>query len=184
MSGAALSKAGVFWQRLSPWQKRLTVLAGLFLGFLLIHATVVYPLRQTFRQLGREVKQTEEALVSAVAASRSAAAVEKAFAAYAPYAKSAASPENALGGLLSEAETAVRESGMTLLNLKPTLAREKADSGVSVTVDGESNPEQLMRLLDRLAHSMQVLKVSELTVRVSENKTLRTSLVISKLVIQ
>lgn len=185
MSSIAFSKAAsTLWQRFSPWQKRLAVLACFFFGFLFVHTMVIHPLRQTIRQLHREVKQTEQVLVSAVSASRSTATVAKAFAAYAPYVKSAGSPENALGTVLSEVETSVRESGMVLLNLKPTGSREKADDAVSITVDGEATPEQLVRLLDHLYHSPLVLKVSELTVRVSESKTLRASLIISKLLIQ
>ncbi len=172
-----------WWQRLT---KRQRLVAGIVSSFAVagLITAALRPLRHLLSRLSREVQQTEQRLLDAMAANRDAETVTAAFAAYEPYVASSGSTESELAAVLSEVESAVRESGVTLLNLKPAAARAGADQTISVAMDGEAAPEQLVRLLDRLQRSTRLLKVTELTVRVSESKTLRTSMVITKLLLK
>lgn len=169
------------WQRLTPRQR---LIAGMAAGGLTVwaaDAAALRPLRRHLREQRRLVARSEQQLLAAMAANQNAAAVTKAFAAYQTYAQPSGSAEAEMAALLSEVEASVRQSGMALLNLKPVAGRSASDQAISVAVDGESTPEQLVRLLDRFQRSTRALKVTELAVRVSESKTLRTSMVVSKL---
>lgn len=172
------------WQRLSKRQQLVaTILGGLAVLWMLDLITL-RPLRRHLHQLREEVRATEQRLVNGVIADGQADGVNKAFQAYAAYAQPAGSPESELAGVLSEVEAAVRQSGVALLNLRPSSQRGENGGAISVSVDGEATPKQLVQLLDAIERSPHLLKVAELTVRVSEAKTLRTSLVISKLLLK
>jgi hypothetical protein len=182
------------WRRMSRRQQLAAVLAGSAAAAWAVDLAVLRPLRHRLDHLHQAVKQTEQRLLEAVAAGRDAEAVTKAFAGYEPYVRASSSPETALAGMLSDVEAAIRDSGVVLLNLKPAQAKAAAKGAaapagapqgqvVSVIMDGEAGPEQLVRLLDAFQRSPRLLRVSELTVRVSEQKTLRTSMVISTLVV-
>jgi len=171
------------WQRLSRRQQ-ITAFAGVGLGVLwLVNAAALRPLRRHLARLHAEARQTEQGLVDALVAGQQASGVNSAFEAYASYVRPSAAPEAELAVILSEVESAVRQSGMVLLNLKPVTLRDGQADSISVTVDGEADPEQLMNLLDRIQRSSRLLKVTELSVRVSEQQRLRASLVISKLLL-
>jgi hypothetical protein len=168
------------WQRLSRRQRLAASLAGgvLFLGS--VDALLLRPLRQRLHRLHQEVRTAERRLVESIVASRQADAVNQAFAAYEPYVRPAGSPEQELAGVLSEVESAIRQSGLVPLSLKPAPAQEGAPGTISVAVEGESTPEQLVQLLDGIQRSTRLLRVTDLTVRVVDGKVLRSSLVVSK----
>lgn len=173
------------WQRLSRRQQAAVLIVGSVATVWGMDGIALRPLRQRVRELRRQVRETEQRLADSIVASAQANAVNRAFTAYEPYITTpAGSSESELAGLLSEVESAVRQSGMVLLNLRPVSGRSGTANTVSVTVEGEASPSQLVQLLDLLQRSTRLLKVAELTVRVSEAKTLRTSLVISKLLLK
>jgi len=178
------------WRRLGKRQQLAVIFGGSLAAAWAVDTVALRPLRNRLDGLNQQVRETEQRLLDAVAAGREADAVTKAFAAYEPYVRPAGSRETALAVMLSEVETAIRESGVVLLNLKPTQVKDAGKSTVeqepqviSVLMDGEAGPEQLVRLLDHLHRSPRLLRVSELSVRVSEQKTLRTSMVISTLLV-
>ena len=171
------------WQRLSKRQQLIASLIGGLLVVAVVDALLLRPLRQRLTRLHQEVQAAEQRLVQAVVASSQAEAVTQAFSAYEPYVRPAGSAEAELAGILSEVEAAVRQSGLVLLGLKPAPPQGGAATTVSVTIEGESTPEQLMQLLDAIQRSTGLLKVTDLTVRVAEGKTLRSSLIISKLLV-
>ena len=170
------------WQRLKKGQRLVAGMTGTLFMLWAVDLIAFRPLRQHLHALGQEVQQTKKKLIDATIADQNSANVTKAFKAYEPFAAVSGSPETELAGLLSDVETTVRQSGVVLLNLKPS-ARGSSGSTISIAVDGESSPEQLMRLLDQLQRSQRALKVTELSIRVSESKTLRVAMVVSKLLI-
>lgn len=172
------------WQRFTRRQRLIAAVAGIGLTSWVADAAALRPLRRHLHQQRRAVVQTEQQLLAAMAANQNAAAVTKAFVAYQAYAQPSGSVEAEMAALLNDVEASVRQSGMTLLNLKPVTGRTPSDQAVSVAIDGESTPEQLVRLLDRFQRSPHALKVTELAVRASESKTLRASLVVSKLLLK
>jgi type II secretory pathway component PulM len=172
------------WQRLSKRQQAAAFVAGALAGLWIVNVVALRPLRRRLDRLHDEVQQAEQRLVEALVASQQATRVNKTFEAYASYVQPSGPPESELASVLSEVESAVRQSGMVLLNLKPVTPRDGTVEAISVTVDGEADPEQLMNLLDRIQRSTRLLKVTELSVRVSEQQRLRTSLVISKLLLK
>ena len=172
------------WQRLGKRQQTVTLIIGSVAVAWVMDGIALRPLRSRVRELRRQVRETEQRLVEASVASDQAQAVTRAFSAYEPYVKPSGSSESELASVLSEVESAVRQSGMTLLNLRPVSGRQGTAQTISVTVEGEASPHQLVQLLDLVQRSTRLLKVTELTVRVSETKTLRTSMVISKLLLK
>ena len=173
-----------WWRKLGKRQQLIITVLGGALLLWMTDLVTLRPLRYHLHHLHEEVRGAEQRLVDGVIANEQAGAVNKAFEAYASYVKPVGAPESELAGVLSEVEAAVRQSGMVLLNLKPLSQRADASSAISVTIDGEATPSQLVRLLDQLQRSPHLLKVAELTVRVSESQTLRTSLVISRLLLK
>ena len=171
------------WRQLPRRQQRLLIgfCAAAAVG--LSDLTVWRPLRAHAQQLGRQVEQGERQLVESLVAGSQAEEVAAAFAAYQPYLMPSGSPDAVLATVLTEVETAVREAGAMLINLRPTEETASADDSVAVLMEGEAGSEQLVRLLDRLQRSPQLLRVSELTVRVVEGSLLRTTMVIEKLLL-
>ncbi len=170
------------WQRLKKGQRLVAGVLGTLFMLWAVDLIAFRPLRRHLHALEQEVQQTKKQLIDATIADQNSANVAKAFKAYGPYSTVSGAPETELAGLLSDVETSVRQSGMVLLNLKPS-ARVVSGNTIGVAVDGESSPEQLMRLLDQLQRSQRALKVTELSIRVSESKTLRVAMVVSKLLI-
>ena len=173
------------WQRLAPRQRRIVFIVGSVLIVWALDAAALRPLRRQLHHLRGEVHDAEQRLRDAVAAQGQEKGVSEAFAAYEPYVKPAGSSESELAGVLSEVESAVRQAGVVLLSLKPASGRPAPTTNtVSVTVEGESSPSQFVQVLDLIQRSPRLLKVVELTVRVTEAKTLRSSMVISKLLLK
>ena len=170
------------WQRLKKNQQFVVGIIGSLFMLWFVDFIALRPLRNRLQVLNQEVEQTRQKLLNATAADHNAANVSKAFKGYESFAAPSGAPETELAGLLSDVENTVRQSGVVLLNLKP--GQRGAERSISVAVDGESSPEQLMRLLDALQRSQRALKVTDLSVRVSESKTLRVAMVISKLLIK
>lgn len=183
---AAALSAGLLqrWQRLSNGQRLAATLLGTVLAAWLVDAAALRPLRRHVRHLQREVQQTEQQLLAAVAATQNSDAVTSAFKTYAAYVKPSGPEDAGVAGVMSEVESTLRESGAYLISQKQAGSRDAAAHAISVSIDIESTPEQLVKFLDRLERSPSLLKVAELTVRVSENKTLRSSMVVSKLLLK
>ncbi len=183
---AATVSAGLLqrWQRLSNAQRLTATLIGTALAAWLVDAAALRPLRRHVRNLQREVRRTEQQLLAAVAATHNAEAVTSAFKTYAAYVQPSRSEDTGVAGVMSEVESTLRESGAYLVSQKQAGSRDAAWHAISVNIDIESTPEQLVKFLDHLERSPSLLKVAELTVRVSENKTLRSSMVVSKLLLR
>ncbi|MBI3996904.1 MAG: hypothetical protein HY352_04525 [Candidatus Omnitrophica bacterium] len=169
------------------WTKTQRLVAGIVLSVAavwIVYLAVLRPLHRQVVRLRDEVQNAEQRLVEAVAASQQVEKVGKAFAAYQPYVVPAASQELERAGFASEVESALRASGMAVLSLNQVAPREQAPETISVSVEAESSPGQLMQFLSLVQRSTRLLKVTELAVRSSESKTLRSSLVISKLIVK
>ena len=172
------------WQRLSRRQQAIVLAVVGVLTLWGVDALVFRPLlRGRLSELKRQARDAEQRLVDATIASAQADAVSQAFEAYRLYIKPAGSVESELAAVLTEVEAVVRETGLVQLGLKSVPERNPAMDRVSITLETEGSPTQLMRLLDRLQRSTLLLRVTELTVRTSESQTLRGSLVISKLLL-
>ena len=171
------------WQRLPKRQQLIACLAGggLLLGT--VDALLLRPLRRQLGHLRQDVRTAEQQLVEAVIANNQAKAVNRAFSDYEPYVRPVGSPEAELASVLSEMEDAVHQSGLVLLSLKPVPPQGAAANTVSVTIEGESTPDQLWQLLDAIQRSTRLLRVTDLTVRVTEGRNLRSSFVISRLLL-
>lgn len=172
------------WQRLSKRQQLVALVAGGLAVVWGVHTITLRPLSRWVSQLHREVRDTEARLIEAVAAGQQAEAVDGAFAAYEPYVAPSGPPETELAGFLGEVESALQRAGLAVLNLKPVPVRDSSPQAISVTVESESTPGQLVQFLDLLQRSKRLLRITELAVRASEGRTLRSSMVISKLLLK
>ncbi len=175
---------GVWWQRLTKRQRLIVMGVGGALALMSVDAIGLRPLRQQVRELHQQVRDAEQRLADAVIASGQAKAVNSAYAAYAPYLQSKGSVDTELAAALSEVESAVRQSGMVLLSLKPETGRPGSGQMISASVEGESTSSQLVQLLDLLQRSKRLLRVTELSARVVEGKKIRSFIVISKLLLK
>ena len=172
------------WQRLGTQQRAIVRLVAGCLAAWVVYAAILRPLARQWSRLRQEVREAKAALVEAVRASLQADSVNHAFAAYEAYARPSGSVDSALPTALSEVEAAVREVGMSRLDLKPSSSCNETTAVLCLTMEAESTPSQLVQLLDQLQRSPHLFKVTELRVRVTEGKTLRSSLVISKLLLR
>ena len=172
------------WRRLSTRQRIVVGGIGALAVVWSVDAVLLGPLRRRLSRLQGHVRDTERRLLDAITASSQAEAVHRAFHAYESYAVASESAETELAKMLSEVESAIRQSGMTLLNLRPATDRNAPTETIQVSAEIEATPQQLVALLDRVQRSTRLLKVTELNVRVSESKTLRVSLVVSKLLLK
>ena len=171
------------WQRLNKRQQRWVLLLAGLVAVWGADGLLLRPLRRRLMTLHREVRETEQRLIDATVASAQVETVNQAFEQYAPYLKETGSVETELAAALTEVESAVRDLGIVLINLKQGVAGE-SDRTVSVSIECETSPTQLVQLLDRLQRSVHLLKVTQLNVRASEVQTLRASLVISKFLVK
>ena len=171
------------WQRLSKGQQRLALLLGGLLAVWGADWLLLRPLRRRLMTLHQEVRETERRLIDATVASAQVDTVNRTFEQYEAYLKGAGTVEAELAATLTEVESAVRDLGIVLINLKQGSSQGEAGGTVSVSVECEASPTQLVQLLDRLQRSVHLLKVTQLNVRASEARTLRASLVISKLLV-
>ncbi len=177
------------WQKLSVMQRRVAMGASLLAGVWLIDRVGLAPLRRDLHQLHQQVQEAEQRLSRAVSVNTQATTIRTAFEAYRSYVPTAPIPEDAVrsqGQVQSEVEAAVRASGITLLNVKPLSGGPHAtDTTVSVTLELEATPAQLIHLLDGLQRSTQLLKVTQMALRLTDAHaaTLRCSMVITKLLL-
>lgn len=172
----------LFWKRLTRRQQRIILIVGGTVAFLASDAVLLRPLRARLAQLNRHVRETEQRLMTATVASTQAEDVNRVFDAYQPYAQPAGDAQSESGIVYAEIQSAVRDLGMPLISLRQG---EIADGKPTVTVslECEASPSQLVQLLDRVQRSTHLLKVTNLNARVTEGKSLRVSLVISKLLL-
>ena len=171
------------WQRLNKRQQRLVLLLGGLLAVWAADGVLLRPLRSRLKALHQEVRETERRLIDATVASTQVETVTRAFEQYEAYLQPAGTVEAELAATLAEVESAIRDLGIVLINLKQGAAPGEPDGTVSVSVECEASPTQLVQLLDRLQRSVRLLKVTQLTVRASDARTLRASLVVSKLLV-
>ncbi len=175
---------GERWRRLSRRQQLTLLIGGGLVALWAADSAAFRPLRSRLASLKRDVQAAEQELVHSLLAVRQREAVAKAFTAYEPYVKPSGSAEAEVAGFSSEVESALSKSGMVVLSLKPVTPRAGARTdAISVAIEGESSPGQLLQFLEAIQRSPRLLKVTELAVRVSESRTLRCSLVISKLLL-
>lgn len=177
------------WQRLPILQRRLAAGVSLVFGVWLVNLIGLGPLRQDIRRLRDQVRETEQRLMRAVSVNTQATTILQAFEAYRSYVPGSVSEGDSAhtqSQVQSEVEAAVRASGMSLLNVKPVSAStHNGASTVSVSLELEATPEQLIRLLDGLQRSTQLLKVTQMAMRLTDERalTLRGSMVITKLLL-
>lgn len=144
-----------------------------------------------FRGLGRwlgrldqQVRDAEQRLVVASTAMQHVEEVHQAYAAYEPFAMLSEPAAAERNRLLRDVEEALQRSGIVSLSSRELPESDEADGTVGIRVDGESSPGQLVTFLDLLQRSPRLLRVTKLEVRVSEGRTLRCSMDVSKLLIQ
>ena len=177
-----ITAAGM-WKRLPRTQQRSALAASVVLALWASDAALLRPLRVRLSRLAQDVRETEGRLTAAMVASAQAEAVNRAFETYQPYVQPGGDPQSELGIVYAEVQSAVRDLGMPLLSLRQGEVSPDAADAVSVTLECEAAPVQLVQLLDRVQRSARLLKVTDLTVRATEGKGLRVSLVISKLLL-
>jgi hypothetical protein len=181
MAAPALSS---LWQRLPTSQQLLVRVGGSALVLWGLTVLTLRPLQQRLRVLKQEVGAAEARLLAAVAANEQAERVHKAFTQYRAYVKRPESAEVELAGFMTEVEQAAKEAGIAEPYLKPLKGPETAANVLSATIEAESSPAQLMAFLDKIQRSARLLRVKELTARVTEARSLRSSLVLDKLLLQ
>lgn len=171
------------WQRVPKPQQVLLRLLGVGLLLWGVGQVTLRPLQRRLRALKAEVAEAEARLLAATAASQQTERMQKAFAPYQPYVKKPAAPEVELAGFMTEVEQAAKDAGIAEPYLKPLKTPEATPQVLSATMEAEASPAQLIALLDTIQRSTRLLRVKELTVRVTEGRTLRSSLVIEKLLL-
>lgn len=171
------------WQRLPKRQQTMARFAGGGLFLWGLGQLTLHPLQQRLQTLKADVTAAETRLLAATAASQQTERVQKAFVPYQGYVKTPAAREVELAGFMTEVEQAAKEAGIAEPYLKPLKAPEGTSLVLSAAMEAEASPAQLIALLDQIQRSTRLLRVKEMTVRVTEKRTLRSSLVIEKLLL-
>lgn len=179
-----MNAAQHMWKRLPRTQRRIALTVSVVLALWAADTVLLRPLRVRLSRLQQDVRETEAQLTAAMVASAQAEAVNRAFETYQPYAQPGSDPQSELGIVYAEVQSAVRDLGMPLLSLRQGEVSPDASDAVSVTLECEATPVQLVQLLDRVQRSARLLQVTDVTVRATDGKGLRVSLVISKLLLK
>lgn len=173
-----------WWQQRTKRQQLLLLLGGGVVCVALVYGIALQPLQRGVAALRRQVREQEERLVKAIAATRQADEVNRAFAAYAVYTQPSAAADVERTNVQSDVEAIANDTGIARILLKQVGANAGAADRVSVRLEGEASSEELVRFLDRVQRSPRLLKITELDVRISAEGTLRTTIVITKLLLQ
>ena len=170
---------------LRPRERRLALIAGVFIGCWGLISGVAHPLWVRGRDLQAHMQTQSEKLRSISRLLASATTIERTYQQVAPYLE-LGDDDRVQRACLAELETLSRQSGIKL-NLKPhPMRREERTSRFDVDVDVEGSQQELLAFLDtllRLPRMMTIERVRIATVPAREN-VLRANLSVQYLTVQ
>ena len=167
---------------LGPRERRLTLIAVVFIGCWALLSWIVQPLWDRLRDLRLRVDTHTEKLQALQRLFAEAPSIEREYAQYAAYLESG-NTAGAQGALLEELEALARRSGVQL-NLKPRPGHDGARGGsFEVELDIEGSQESLLTFLDELLRLPWLLAIERLQIATVPAKPglLRSSLVLQQL---
>jgi Tfp pilus assembly protein PilO len=149
-------------------KKREQVLAGVIggaLGVWVVVRVIFGPFHDKLMNLQREVARTEAGLKRGVTLSENEDAIRKAYAQFDTYfSLQGASGEEAVAAFLKEIEKLSRQTGLTILDMKPQKEgeEEKFSRQFVINVKAEATAEQVVKFLHALVDSPLLFSVEKM----------------------
>ena len=170
--------------RLSPKEKIGLMIALSIMSFTFLDRLIVNPINNKIKRINREIKVTQAQLAFDLINVSQKEAIAKEFEKYAKYQKDAGSDEEKITVMLSALEDVGRDSGLTLLDIKP----QQSDKDVtfkkySIAVEAEGSVEQLISFLYKLNTSDNLYRVEKLRLNVRDKNAqqIKASIMVTKI---
>ena len=170
---------------LRPRERRLAVIAGTLIACWALLSALVQPLWGRVRALQVRVTAHAEKLDALRRLLARGGAIERAYAALAPYLETA-DDETVRSALLAQLESLARTTGARL-SLKPKpMTREGPAGRFDIELEAEGNQEALLAFLDRLFALPRLMAIERLRIAAAPAapQTLRASLVVQTLLLR
>jgi Tfp pilus assembly protein PilO len=159
------------------------------IAFLLVAGTdrlIVNPIRARFARVDQAIKISEKQLGHDLRNVHLKDQITGAFEKYVEYVERSGSDEEEVAKILGEIESLARQSNVYLVDVKPQ-APQKVDfyKEYSVEIEAEGGITDLTTFLHHINMSNQLLRVERLRLNTKEeeNKTLKSSMLITKVLV-
>ena len=175
-----------FWDKLSNKEKIGMSFALAFLLVAGLDRLIVNPIRARFVRVDQSVKISEKQLGHDLRNVHLKDQIAEEFEKYVEYVERSGSDEEEVAKILGEIESLARKSQVYLVDVKPQ-APQKVDfyKEYSVEIEAEGEIADLTTFLHRINMSAQLLRVEKLRLNAkeSENKMLKSSMLITKVLV-
>lgn len=181
-----MEKFKQFFARLSKRERLILYVTGLMLFLGAMDRVVYQPVLGLFNKLDQDIAVQEDELRKNLKYLAMRETVRSRYAATAAYAVSSGADEEEIGGLLNEIEVAARNSGLSLVNMKPRpVAATESEKRYPVEVEIDSTMSQLIKFIYGLYSSKSILGVKKLNLapKGSQSDRIKGYLLIQKTVI-
>jgi len=176
----------MFWDKLSKKEKIGMSLALAFLVIAGMDRLIVNPIRGRFQRIDQAIKIGEKQLGHDLRNVHLKDQIAEEFEKYVEYVERSGSDEEVVAKILGEIEALARQSRVYLVDVKPQ-APKKVDfyKEYSVVIEAEGKVANLTTFLHHINMSAQLLRVETLRLNAkgAENKTLKSSMLITKVLV-
>jgi Tfp pilus assembly protein PilO len=173
----------MFWDNFSQKEKIGLIAGSLFMSFALLDRLMIGPINQKIKQADLQIKQNRRELAVEIHNASQKPALKEAYDKLVPQEEGKGTDEERIAGMLTAVEDLGRDSGSTLLDIKPQPTKNQGlFKQYSITVEAEGEMEKLVTFLYKVNHSKELLRVEnlQLNLKDKEAKVLKASILISK----
>lgn len=148
--------------RLSKRQKMLALVVAILLGFAVIDRLIYQPIAGQFEAVDQEIQEQERQLRKNQRYMAARQRILKEYQRYAGDIKATGSEKEEMALLLNEIEGLARQSGLSIINMKPqpTIPTEFGEKNV-VDIEVEGRMDDLIKTLHGLYGSKHLLRVEK-----------------------
>jgi Tfp pilus assembly protein PilO len=170
--------------RFSAKEKIGLTCAVIFMSFALIDRLIVSPINSKLKKISQEIKLSQAQLSFDLSNVSQKDEIAKEYEKYAEYQKDGGSDEEKMTTILSVLEDLGRDSGLTLLDIKPQQATTvNSYKQYSISIEAEGKVDVLINFLYKLNKSEHLLRVEKLRLnaRDKDAKVIKASIVVTKI---
>jgi len=176
----------VFWSKLSKKEQIGMSFALAFLVIAGMDRLIVNPIRSRFQRVNQAITIGEKQLGHDLRNVHLKDQIEEEFEKYVQYVKRSGSDSEESKKFLGEIESLAQQSNVNLVDIKPQTPKiVDFYKEYSVEIEAEGNIADLVTFLHRINMSIQLLRVEKLRLNAkdSENKMLKSSMLITKVLV-
>ncbi len=170
--------------RFSAKEKIGLILAGVFFAFALVDRAIVGPINSKLKRINQEIKVSQAQLAFDLSNVSQKEDIAREYEKYAQYQKDVGSDEEKITIMLSALEDLGRESGLTLLDIKPQKSNEiNLYKEYAISIEAEGSVESLVQFLYKLNTSEHLMRVEKLRLNVRDRdvRTIKASILVTKI---